>query len=145
MTGASHLRPEFVEFIPDRLEPGVLYISRRYATASHLCCCGCEREVVTPLNPAKWRITERAAKVSLTPSIGNWSFPCRSHYWISANRVQWAPVMAPEIIQAVQARDRRDAELYVPKPPSWIRRVFDELAGASSLLLSKLKSWWGQS
>ncbi len=85
MTGASHLKPEFVEFILDRLEPGVLYISRRYATASHLCCCGCEREVVTPLNPAKWRITERAAKVSLTPSIGNWSFPCRSHYWISAN------------------------------------------------------------
>lgn len=128
MTGASHLRPEFVEFIPDRLEPSVLYISRRYATASHLCCCGCEREVVTPLNPAKWRITEREGKVSLAPSVGNWSFSCRSHYWINANRVQWSTAMAPEVIQAVQARDRRDAELNVPKPQSWIRRAVGRLA-----------------
>ncbi|MDU0340492.1 DUF6527 family protein [Bosea rubneri] len=142
MTGASHLRPEFVEFIPDRLELGVLYISRRYATASHLCCCGCEREVVTPLNPAKWRITEREGKVSLAPSVGNWSFPCRSHYWISANRVQWATAMAPEIIQAVQARDRRDAELHVPKPQGWVRRFAGQLAEASSVLLSKFKAWW---
>lgn len=142
MTGASHLRPEFVEFIPDRLEPGVLYISRRYATASHLCCCGCEREVVTPLNPAKWRITERAGKVSLAPSVGNWSSPCRSHYWINANRVQWATALAPEIIQAVQARDRRDAELHVPKPQGWVRRVVGQLAEASSVLLSKFKAWW---
>lgn len=142
MTEASHLRPEFVEFIPDRLEPGVLYISRRYATASHLCCCGCEREVVTPLNPAKWRITEREGKVSLAPSVGNWSFPCRSHYWINANRVQWSTAMAPEIIQAVQARDRRDAELNAQKAPSWIRRVAGQLADALSVLLSKFKSWW---
>jgi hypothetical protein len=140
MTGASHLRPEFVEFIPDRLEPGVLYVSRRYATASHLCCCGCEREVVTPLNPAKWRITERAGTVSLAPSVGNWSFPCRSHYWINANRVQWATAMAPEVIQAVQARDRRDAELNVPKPQGWIWRVFEKIEREASLLLSALKS-----
>jgi hypothetical protein len=145
MTGASHLRPEFVEFIPDRLEPGVLYVSRRYATASHLCCCGCEREVVTPLNPAKWRITERAGTVSLAPSVGNWSFPCRSHYWINANRVQWATAMAPEVIQAVQARDRRDAELNVPKPQGWIWRVFEKIEREASLLLSALKSWWRRS
>lgn len=145
MTGASHLRPEFVEFIPDRLEPGVLYVSRRYATASHLCCCGCEREVVTPLNPAKWRITEREGKVSLAPSVGNWSFPCRSHYWISANRVQWAPAMPPEVIQAVQARDRRDAELNVPKPQGWIWRVFEKIEREASSLLSALKSWWRRS
>ena len=142
MTGASHLRPEFVEFIPDRLKPGILYISRRYATASHLCCCGCEREVVTPLNPAKWRIIERAGKVSLVPSVGNWSFPCRSHYWINANRVQWATAIDPEIIQAVQARDRRDAELYVPGIQGWIRRVVGQLAKASSMSLSKFTSWW---
>ncbi|MDH2356437.1 DUF6527 family protein [Bradyrhizobium sp. SSUT112] len=23
----------------------------------HLCCCGCGREVVTPLTPAQWRLT----------------------------------------------------------------------------------------
>lgn len=142
MTGASNLRPEFVEFIPDRLEPGVLYISRRYATASHLCCCGCGREVVTPLNLAKWRLNERAGKVSMAPSVGNWSFPCRSHYWINADRVQWATAMAPEVIKAVQARDRRDAEMNVPKPRGWARRAVCELAEASFGLISKFKLWW---
>jgi hypothetical protein len=96
---------------------------------------------VTPLNPAKWRVKERSGKISLAPLIGNWSFPCRSHYWINANRVQWASAMAPEIIQAVQARDRRDAELYVPKPQGWIRRVVGQLAEVSSML-SKFTSWW---
>jgi len=28
--------------------------------------------------------------VSLAPSIGNWSFPCNSHYWITGNEVRWA-------------------------------------------------------
>jgi hypothetical protein len=98
-----------------RIHPGTprrgrsIYISLRYSTASHLCCCGCGLEVVTPLNPAKWRLTERAGAVSLVPSIGNWSFPCRSHYWITANRVRWAGAMSPEIIAAVKARDRVDA------------------------------------
>jgi hypothetical protein len=44
------LRPEFVEFIPEQLEDGVLYISHRYGTALHLCCCGCCSEVVKPTN-----------------------------------------------------------------------------------------------
>lgn len=139
---ASHLRPKFIEFIPDRLEPGVLYISRRYSTASHMCCCGCGREVVTPLNPAKWRIVENGDQVSLTPSVGNWSFPCQSHYWINANRVQWAPAMAPEVIQAVQARDRRDADLSAPKPQRWFIRMSHQLAEASTAIVAKLTSWW---
>jgi len=35
------LKPEFVEYIPNMLEIGVLYISIPYQTASHLCACGC--------------------------------------------------------------------------------------------------------
>lgn len=111
MSRQTHLQAEFVEFIPERLKPGKLYISRRYSTATHLCCCGCGLEVVTPLNPAKWQFTERKGKVSLYPSIGNWSFPCRSHYWITEGRVQWAGAMSPKMIAAVQNRDRRDAEI----------------------------------
>ena len=38
-----------VEFIPKVLDEGVLYISRRFNTASHLCCCGCSFKVVIPV------------------------------------------------------------------------------------------------
>lgn len=106
---AARLRAEHVEFIPEELEPGVLYVSQRYRTASHLCCCGCGREVVTPLSPAKWRLIEDDGEVSLSPSIGNWSFPCRSHYWISQGEIRWAGAMSSDQISRVQARDRADA------------------------------------
>ena len=46
MKRIDRLRPEFVDYIPENLDRGVLYISRRYKTATHLCCCGCGREVI---------------------------------------------------------------------------------------------------
>ena len=143
MTRIAHLRPQFVEFIPERLEPGVLYISRRYSTASHLCCCGCGLEVVTPLNPAKWRLAEHRGSVSLAPSIGNWSFPCRSHYWIANNKVRWAAAMSPELIAAVKARDRRDVERVVPLPLSLFGWFRQQVRAKRDRLLAAVKDWWG--
>jgi hypothetical protein len=76
------LEPAFVESAPDQLEEGVLYVSTTYASAMHLCCCGCGTEVITPLSPARWSITFDGETISLWPSVGNWSQPCRSHYII---------------------------------------------------------------
>ena len=104
------LKHEFVDTIPPHLEPGILYLSKRFRTAIHKCCCGCDLEVVTPLNSAKWTLTEHGTSVSLSPSIGNWSFPCRSHYWIERDQVRWAaPMNARQIVQ-VQQRDREDVQ-----------------------------------
>ena len=104
------LRHEFVEFIPERLAEGTIYISRRYRTASHLCCCGCRLEVVTPLNPAKWRLIENSnGTISLLPSVGNWSFPCQSHYFVTESRIEWAGALSRELIASVQTNDLRDA------------------------------------
>lgn len=119
MSRQAHLQTEYVEFIPEQLEPGKLYISRRYSTAAHLCCCGCGLEVITPLNPARWRLTEHNGKVSLYPSIGNWSFPCRSHYWITEGRIQWAGAMSAQAIAAVKRRDQEDAEIYAEAKPGF--------------------------
>lgn len=100
------LTPQFVEFIPTTLQDGVLYVSLAYSTASHLCCCGCGKEVVTPLSPTDWKLVCDGETVSLDPSIGNWSLPCRSHYWIRRNRVHWAGQMSRERIEAGRAHDR---------------------------------------
>ena len=135
MNRISHVQPIFVEFIPEHLDAGVLYISRRYSTASHLCCCGCGLEVVTPLNPAKWHLAVRDDAVSLRPSIGNWSFPCRSHYWITANEIQWAGAISPELIAAVKKRDRLDAiELEKKRSFSRIHAFAEQLSVALRVL-----------
>jgi len=51
MKANATLKHEFVEFIPEDLEQGTLYISIRYKTGTHLCCCGCGNIVVTPFSP----------------------------------------------------------------------------------------------
>ena len=106
------LKHEFVEFIPDELEQGTIYISIRFATASHLCCCGCGNKVVTPIRPTDWKLIFDGKTVSLDPSIGNWSFPCQSHYWIRNNRVKWAPKWSREQIERGRRYDHHAKESY---------------------------------
>jgi hypothetical protein len=107
------VKPTFVEFVPKVLEPGVLYISEKYKTASHLCACGCGEKVVTPLSPVDWQLRKEGGLVSLSPSIGNWSYACRSHYWIRRNRIAWSYAMSDSQIARVQTRDRADKVQYI--------------------------------
>ena len=81
--------PVIVESAPAQLEPGILYISIKYHTVLHLCACGCGEEVVIPLAPDQWQLLYDGKTVSLRPSIGNFRFPCQSHYFISKNKVEW--------------------------------------------------------
>jgi len=99
------VKHEFVEYIPAEVAEGTIYISVAYATAVHKCCCGCQAEVVTPLSPTDWSLTFDGESVSLHPSIGNWSFPCQSHYWIKRNAVLWAARWSREQIKAGRSRD----------------------------------------
>jgi len=87
------LIPIYVHYMPKPLEPGKLYISKEFGLAIHLCCCGCGVETVTPLTETRekpgdgWVLTEKEGKVSLQPSIGNFSGenPYHAHYIITDN------------------------------------------------------------
>lgn len=119
------IRPEYVEFIPRDLKEGVLYISKKFGTASHLCCCGCGTKIVTPLRETEYDLKERNGLVSLYPSIGNWDHPCQSHYLITDNRVDWAADMSPEQIQHGRERDDALKEAYFKSVawPWWRRAI----------------------
>lgn len=101
---------EFVEFIPKDRQEGVLYISIPFATAVHNCFCGCGTKVVTPLSPVFWKLIFDGETVSLSPSVGNWDFPCRSHYYVRRNTVVWEQDMTQEEIDWGRNRDRRARE-----------------------------------
>jgi len=103
---------EFVEFIPDELKERTLYISITYCTAVHKCCCGCGREVVTPLSPTGWQLTFDGKTISLYPSIGSWSLPCQSHYFITKNKVVWAQKWTKMQIARGRAQEARAKEKY---------------------------------
>jgi len=102
----SPLRHEFVTAIPRTPEAGVLYVSVPYATTMHLCPCGCGQEVPLPLTPTDWCLTFDGETVSLWPSVGSWSLPCQSHYWIRRGRVFWAKPWSAEQIERNRRKDR---------------------------------------
>jgi hypothetical protein len=112
---AQSVRPEYVDLIPKELEDGVLYISKRFRTASHRCCCGCGIKIVTPLRETEYELTDRRDLVSLYPSIGNWNHPCQSHYWIRDNRVVWARAMSKADIRLGREHDDALKEAYFAK------------------------------
>lgn len=138
------LTPEFVEFVPADLVDGRLYISMMYATAVHRCCCGCGQKVVTPLSPTDWQLLYDGECVSLTPSIGNWSFPCRSHYWIRRSCITWAYQWSQEQIDAGRAYDRAAKDHHfksqepAPRPEPAARPN-----SKNPIPLSRLKRWLG--
>ncbi len=101
------LKPLFVESIPEVIDEGVLYVSMIFATAMHRCACGCGEEVVTPLSPTDWQVHYDGENISLEPSIGNWGFRCRSHYWVRGGEIRWSGSMSKEEIQGGRSRDRR--------------------------------------
>ena len=117
------LAHEFVKAIPDKLEERTLYVSVDYATVVHRCCCGCGREVVTPLTPTDWTLIYDGVSISLNPSIGNWGFECRSHYWIDKSKVRWARRWSRSRIDAGRARDRRLKGRYYGEDEMAILRV----------------------
>jgi hypothetical protein len=113
MKGDVILRHEFVDHVPEVLREGTVYISIKFATATHKCCCGCGNEVVTPISPTGWTLIFDGETISLDPSIGNWSFPCQSHYWIRRNRVKWAPAWSRERIAAGRAYEAMEKERFL--------------------------------
>lgn len=101
---------QFSDLIPEDLNEGILYVSAKFNTVTHLCACGCKSEVVTPLSPSDWNITHNGKNITLYPSIGNWDLPCQSHYWIRNNEVEWAPKWSRERIERNRAYQSKNQD-----------------------------------
>ena len=125
---------EFVEFIPEKLQDHTLYISIEYDTVSHKCACGCGHEVVTPLSPRDWKLVYNGEAVSLHPSIGNWSFDCRSHYWIKGGDIVWAEAWSKEQIEAGRRHDRALKGINITsQKPQETKSIWKKIKGFWSL------------
>ena len=100
-----NIEHKFVEVIPDEIPYGILYISIRYKTAVHQCICGCKNEVVTPISPTDWHLSFDGQSISLHPSIGNWNFPCKTHYWITHNKILHSKLGTNEQVEEGRKKD----------------------------------------
>ena len=83
---------------------------------------------MTPIRPTDWTLTWNGETVTLDPSVGSWSLPCQSHYWIVENRIVWARKWTASEIAAGREKDRRAKARYYAKPgaPSADSTALDE-------------------
>ena len=103
---------KFVEFMPDIIEDDVLYISLDYGSVIHNCACGCGNEVNTPLSPTGWKMIYNGEAITLKPSVGNWSFNCKSHYWITDGRIEWASTWSDDKIRKIRNVESYERDRY---------------------------------
>ncbi|WP_374090133.1 DUF6527 family protein [Methylomicrobium lacus] len=101
-----------VHYMPQQLEPGILYVSYEFGTAAHLCACGCGAKIRTPLGPTEWSIEETSEGPSLWPSVGNWQQACKSHYVISRGEILWADRWSDKRIAAGRKQEQMLREEY---------------------------------
>ena len=125
MSRTERYAAQFVESFPTPMEPAILYISTAYSTAGHICPCGCGREVVTKLSPARWKVIFDG-EVSLRPSVAATGLPCNSHYYITRGEVDWHRKLDSVQAAKAQAADRRAVEDHrtspaVPSRNWWVR------------------------
>jgi hypothetical protein len=106
---------KFVKAFPDKIDDDMLYVSVEFGTAAHRCFCGCGSEVYTRFSPRDWSMKFNGETVSISPSIGNWSFACQSHYILDAGRVHWASRWSRERIELGRLLDRERKERHLGK------------------------------
>lgn len=75
------------------MKENVIYASIEYGCSQHKCLCGCGEIATMSLKPT-WEdgwdlITNSKDVYSFTPSIGNYNFPCKSHYIITKNKANF--------------------------------------------------------
>lgn len=135
-----------VESFPRPLDAGVFYISERFSAAAHACACGCGREVITPLSPVQWQLRRGPRGASLRPSIGNWNFPCRSHYWITEGQVEWDGDMSDQAIKAGRAYNAQLRERFFEgqnkQEPVSVQHPSETAHTPKQGLLARLLKWF---
>lgn len=122
--------------IPNSLDPGVLYLSEEFETATHLCACGCGSKISTPIGRVDWTFQEGEHGPSLRPSIGNGQLPCRSHYFIDDGAIRWAEPMSDGQAKAVLGRDISRRRAYYESQRT------KSLWGHIRCGLRKIKEWF---
>jgi hypothetical protein len=130
----STIQLRHVDYMPKQLEPGVLYVSRSFGTAAHLCACSCGMKIRTPLGPTEWSLQESAAGPSLWPSVGNWQQACQSHYIIREGRIMWCGKWTPEQIAAGRHNEDERRKAY--------HDALDAKPGLVGRLWRWLKKFW---
>lgn len=120
--------------IPKELATGVVYHNPEFELGALLCACGCGLRIDL-LVPDSHQITSENGLATVTPSILVVAGPCRSHYFITAGRVEWANEVTEAQASALMQRQIARHAIQAQPPPkkrfgwlfralSWLKSLF---------------------
>jgi len=126
---------EAVDHIPSDMREGIVYHTEEFELAGLLCACGCGHRV-TLLVPDSHRVWSQDGMATVRPSIGVFDAPCKSHYVITAGRVEWLPAFSGAEASAIMHKQIARHVAQDTKP----RRTFDRWLGALSRLVGMVRT-----
>jgi hypothetical protein len=119
-----------VDRIPRELSEGVVYHNKDFELGAMLCACGCGHRVDL-LVPDSHQILSKNGLATIRPSIAVCDAPCKSHYIVTAGRVQWLAAFSAVHAKAVmQEQIARHASRDARRRRSWVDRVWAALVRA---------------
>lgn len=116
------LRIERVERIPDALAAEVVYVSEEYEMAALRCPCGCGHRVLLLLGDGH-TVSEINGWAEVSPSIGVWDAPCKSHFFVREGKVIWATPYSQAAIDHQMLQQLRRHEDATPVVRAWYVRL----------------------
>ncbi len=81
------LQLKYVDYIPVEREEGILYLCQEYHVSCHRCPCGCGKDVILDHN--RWEYSILSDTITVRPSVWSFNLPCKSHYFITNNQIEW--------------------------------------------------------
>jgi Family of unknown function (DUF6527) len=126
---------EAVERIPKHLSSGIVYHTEEFELAALLCACGCGHRVML-LVPDSHQVSSKDGRATIRPSIAVCDAPCKSHYYITAGRVEWLPAFSDAMATSVMRRQIARHANADAKHQSWQSRISDAVSRALNKLWS---------
>lgn len=126
-------RYEAVDRVPKEMEECVVYHSEEFELAGLRCACGCGHRV-TLLVPDSHQVIDQAGWARVSPSIGVFDAPCRSHFIITASGVDWLPAFSGVQTKSIMRAQIARHVSHDQKRRSWL----DRLIGMAASLLAKI-------
>lgn len=134
-------RYQAVERIPKQLNNGVVYHSEEFEVAALLCACGCGHRVML-LVPDGHKVSSEGGLATIRPSIAVCDASCKSHYYITAGRVEWLPAFSDAIATSVMRTQIARHAALDAKRRSWGSRIRAALARTFNQLMSIPGTIW---
>ena len=143
MTAITSIQPQFVDYIPERIEPGILYISRRFLDGHPSLL---QRKRKRDRHPAKPRQMEadRAAREGVARTLHRQLESALSVALLDHR--QPGPLRAGDVPgddrRRQGARSPRRLQLLAHKPEGWLRRIGRSAAEAWAKFKELASIWW---